>query len=141
MPLPSPITCARVHRPVRLRIVAFGFALLALGACKDLPTSPGGVDRQQAALVIPAVVDARLRLTNSFNITTRQRLIIGLSDIETSLRQGDGVSVRNYVDSVSSVLQDYKKQPFSSVSADVSAILLALNAVSVVVNTSPSVQP
>jgi hypothetical protein len=141
MTLHTPITFARAHRPARLRIVAFGFALLALGACNDLPTSPGGVDRAQAAAVIPAVVDARLRLTNSFNISTRQTLIIGLSDIETSLRQGDGIAVRNYVESVSSVLEGYKKQPFSSVSADVSAILLALNAVSVVVNTSPSVQP
>jgi hypothetical protein len=141
MNLPSPLKIARAYRPERLRLVAFGFALLALGACRDLPTSPGGIDRVQAAAVLPAVVDARLRLTNSFNVTTRQTLIIGLSDIETALRQGDGASVRNYVDSVSRVLDGYKKQPFSSVSADVSAILLALNAVSVVVNTSPSVQP
>jgi hypothetical protein len=117
----------------------FVVALLLMVACSDGPTAPQqqGIDRVAAARVMPSVTDARTRLAPAIqNAAIRDRVIHDLDELETALVNGDGQKARFHVRVVATVLTDYRKQQGSVMSdgADVSAIGLALNAVSEVVD-------
>jgi hypothetical protein len=115
---------------------AIAASMISLGACTDLPTDPGS-QRAQFAMVLPAVTDARLRLnTGISDVATRQQVTLALFDIESALRQGNAERARIYIGSVTSVLNKYRS-PASG--ADVTAIFLALDAASSVVDSA--VQP
>lgn len=120
-----------------------GLGLFALTACSDRLTAPsGGIDRNAVARVMPAVTDARVRLTSGLgNVAIRQQVILELSDLEIALRSGDAVRAQSLVRQVTTVVTDPLTQSSFTEGADVSAIFLMLQTVSQVVGTSSSASP
>jgi hypothetical protein len=120
------------------RYALLGISMLALAACSDAPLGPSyALDRVEAARVLPAVIDARVRIAAGIeNMAIRDRVTYDLSQLEVALASGNGNGARFHVRVVVSVLTEYKAQPGSAVdAADISGILLAMNAVTNLVGT------
>ena len=101
------------------RWLAISFVALLVACAEPFAT--------RNAPLLPAVVDARLRLTHGIsNIPTRQRLILSLDQLELALRRGDTLSAEHIADSLDAALSRYTVRRDGP---DVSAILLALRAV------------
>ena len=90
---------------------------------------------------MPAVTDARLRLTSGLNnFSLRQHVILDLSDLENALRSGDAQRARFQVKALAGLLADARAQ--SSVDgADVSAIYIMLQNVSKIVDGTETITP
>jgi len=120
------------------RSLVFVTGLLLLGACSDAVTAPEqAIDRVAAARVMPSVTDARFRLALAIdNAAVRTRVIHDLGELEGALANGDGQKSRFHLHVVGSLLTEYRSQLGSSTTdgADVTAIELALYAVSNVIN-------
>lgn len=118
--------------------------MMMLGACSDMPTAPSnaGVGATGGAYVMPAVLDARLRLTEGLkDLPTRQRVILDLSNLEIALRRGDGAEARRFLTQMETTLADYTARPVSTELADISGIRLALNAVQSLVDPNNPLRP
>src|SRR5213592_1428329 len=113
-------------------------AIMAVAACSDAPTGPTrDIDSFAAATVMPSVMDARVRVTPGIeNAAIRTRVAHDLQQLEFALTGLDGQKARFHLRVIASVLADYRKQMGSTThdGADVTAIALALNQVSSVVN-------
>jgi hypothetical protein len=120
-----------------------GLCLIALTACSNRLTAPsGGIDRDAVARVMPAVTDARVRLTSGLgNVPIRQQVILELSDLELALRSGDAMRAQSLVQQVTSVVTDPRTQSSFIEGADKSAIFLMLQTVSEVVGPGNSATP
>jgi|SRR3954471_8563449 hypothetical protein len=124
------------------RIMRAGLVVVVtlVAACSDAPTAPvAGIDRVAAARVMPSVTDARVRLAPSIlNTAVRERVVHDLQELETALANGDAQKARFHTSLVASLLVDYRKQQASVLSdgADISAIGLMVNAVSLVIGDS-----
>ena len=119
---------------------SFLVALVVLAACSDSPTAPQqqqSFDRVAAARVVPSVTDARVRLILAIeNVAVQQRVMHDLGELENALTNGDGERARFHLGVVASVLTDYRAQQGSTTKdgADVTAIMLVMNAVSPVID-------
>lgn len=119
-------------------LALLGFLLV--GACSDVTTAPEQqqtIDRVAAARLMPSVTDARLRVSVGLdNAVIRQRVVHDLNELEVALANGDGQKARFHVRVVSTVLTDYRSQQGAATTdgAEVSAVMLALKAVSQVIN-------
>lgn len=118
-------------RPSRAIIVII--AMMALAACGDSPTAPRqSIDRVAAARVLPAVTDARVRITLGVdNSVVRDRLRHDLSELESALTNGDGDKARFHLRVIETVTSDYRAQQSatSTDGAEISAIELMMIAV------------
>jgi hypothetical protein len=123
-----------------LRGAALLAALIALAACGDSPTAPRYMDPDEVARVMPAVVDARLRLTGGLlDGSMRQRLRTNILRLESAMSQNNVPEARICVDNIGDALTDYRGRigPLGQDASDVTAIELMLYAVAPVVsNTS-----
>lgn len=113
--------------------------LLALAACSDAPTAPlqRTIDAAVVARVMPAVVDARVRITPAIkNVSVRDRVAHDLLELENAMTGGDGSNARFHARLIGSLLKDYRAQQSTTTDgADVTAIMLTLNAVAPVLET------
>jgi hypothetical protein len=118
-------------RPSRAIIVTI--AMMASAACGDSPTAPRqSIDRVAAARVLPAVTDARVRITLGVdNSVVRDRLRHDLSELESALTNGDGDKARFHLRVIETVTSDYRAQQSatSTDGAEISAIELMMIAV------------
>lgn len=116
-----------------MRLALVGLSFLSMTACADM-TGPRSVDQQAVDNVMPAVTDARFRLaTGVTNITSRQQVIVALSNLELALRSGDSEKSRTRLTEVTKLLEAYRGRALPADAADISAIYLTLHAVSDVV--------
>ncbi|HEU4994440.1 MAG TPA: hypothetical protein VFT29_06450 [Gemmatimonadaceae bacterium] len=113
--------------------------VVALAACSDAPTAPPQrtIDAAVVARVMPAVVDARLRITPAIeNLSVRDRVAHDLLELENAMTSGDGSNARFHARLIGSLLKDYRAQQSTTTDgADVTAIMLMLNAVASVLET------
>ncbi len=118
---------------------AFGAGILfTLAACSDAPTAPRRtLDATAVGRVMPAVVDARLRIAPAIeNMSVRDRVAHDLGELESAMTNGDGTDARFRARLIGSVLKDYRSQQSATTDgADVTAIMLMLNAVAPVLET------
>ena len=136
------IAIARPRNPNYLttaRRVAVVFAVLAIQACSgDSPTAPTqSIDRVAAARVMPAVIDARVRLAIGIeNVVVRDRVTHDLAQLEIALLNGDGEKARFHTRVLATVVTDYRYQQGATTTdgADVTAITLMLHVVSGVID-------
>ena len=107
--------------------------MMALAACGDSPTAPRqSIDRVAAARVLPAVTDARVRITLGVdNSVVRDRQRHDLSELESALTNGDGDKARFHLRVIETVTSDYRAQQSatSTDGAEISAIELMMIAV------------
>ena len=143
-------TSLLVARSIRRRSVGFstrfgilGLCLIVLSACSEGITAPvGGIDRAAVARVMPAVTDARLRITNGLgNVAIRQQVILDISNLEIALRSGNAERSQLLVRTVTREVTDYRAKASFSEGADMSAIFLMLQTVSQIVDAGNSVTP
>ena len=115
-------------------------SMLALGACSDM-TAPNssGIDQSAVSDVMPALTDARVRISTGLRtIAVRQKVTLALADLDFALRTGNRQTALTDVRSLTSTLNDYRSQVISD-GADVTAIMLMLQAVSRIVDpTNPT---
>jgi hypothetical protein len=123
-----------------LRGAALLAALAALVACGDSPTAPRYMDPNEVARVMPAVVDARVRLTvGVLDGSMRQRFRTDLLKLESAMAQNNVPQARISVDNIGDALTDYRGRlgALAQDAADLTAMELMLYAVAPVVsNTS-----
>ena len=127
----------RRHAAARVLALLLGMSVMA--ACGDSPMAPQqpAIDRVAAARVVPAVTDARVRLTvGVMNVSVRDRMVHDLTELENALLNGDGQKARFHVRVLGTVISDYRAQQGNSTSdgADISGIVLMLHAVSGIVD-------
>jgi hypothetical protein len=117
-------------------------AMVAMTACSDSLTGIDRViDREAVEAVMPAVTDGRLRLAKGIeSVSVRQKLVIGISNLELSLKRDDVVGARAEVKKASELLATYGETASNGRNADVSAMILMLNAVSTVLDNSTASQ-
>jgi hypothetical protein len=122
---------------------ARGFALLAalmtLAACGDSPTAPQSMDPDAVAEVMPAVVDARIRVaTRLDDPSMRERFRVEILTLETSLAGNNVPQARISVNNIGDALNSYRASIGSASpdAADLSAIELMLSAVAPVVRNT-----
>lgn len=128
-----------LHRQTAARVLALLLGMSVMAACGDSPMAPQqqAIDRVAAARVVPAVTDARVRLTvGVMNVSVRDRMVHDLTELETALLNGDGQKARFHVRVLGTVISDYRAQQGNSTSdgADISGIVLMLHAVSGIVD-------
>lgn len=129
----------RKQLPAKLALV--GLSFFSMTACADL-TGPRSVDQQAIDNVLPAVSDARFRLASGVvNISSRQQVIVALSNLELALRSGDSEKSRTRLSEVTKLLDTYRAKSSSADAADISAIYLALHVVSDVVSPGVVASP
>lgn len=112
--------------------------IVALAACSDAPTAPRRtIDAATIARVMPAIVDARLRIAPAIeNTSVRDRVAHDLTELESAMTTGDGSNARFHARLIGSLLKDYRAQQSNGADgADVTAIMLMLNVVSPVLQT------
>ena len=117
-------------------------AMMALAACSDSSTGPRrpSIDRVAAARVVPAVTDARIRITLGVeNAVVADRLRHDLLGLELALLNGDGDKARFHVRVLGTVTSEYTSQQGSIATddAEISAIELMLIAVNQVLEEVP----
>ena len=110
-------------------------SLVVLATCSEGPTSPTShINCLAAELVLPPVTDARLRLTNGFEGATRRQLTLELAALELSLVRCDGLAAMTSVERTEAILAPFAEGPLNAASPDASAIQLALDAVTEILN-------
>ena len=117
-------------------------AMMALAACGESATAPSqsSIDRVAAALVVPAVTDARTRITLGIDNTgVRDRVRHDLTELESALLSGDGGKARFHLRVIGTVTSDYRMQQGSTTTdgAEISAIELMMIAVTRAINGNP----
>jgi hypothetical protein len=117
-------------------------AMMALAACGESATAPSqsSIDRVAAARVVPAVTDARIRITLGIeNTVVRDRVRHDLTELESALSNGDGDKARFHLRILGTVTADYRAQQASITTdgAEISAIELMMIAVTRAINGSP----
>lgn len=117
-------------------------AMMALAACGESATAPrqSSIDRVAAARVVPAVTDARVRITLGIdNSVVRDRLRHDLQELESALTNGDGDKARFHLRVLGTVTSDYRAQQGSTTTdgAELSAIELMMVAVTRAINDAP----
>jgi len=114
----------------RLRLVIAVGSSLALGACGDAPTGPQRMTAEAAALALPSINDARLRLVDGLaSAPVRERVRSDLEQIELALMSQNARAATFRARLLRSVLIDYASRegaPHAD-EADLVAIGLALN--------------
>lgn len=107
--------------------------MLALAACGESATAPRrSIDRVAAARVVPAVTDARIRITLGIeNVVVRERVYHDLAELELALLNGDGDKARFHLRVLETVTLDYKEQQGANMTdgAEISALELMMIAV------------
>ncbi|MGH7636570.1 MAG: hypothetical protein ACREOK_02875 [Gemmatimonadaceae bacterium] len=124
------------------RAIIVIIAMMALAACGESATAPGqsSIDRVAAARVVPAVTDARVRITLGVeNSVVRDRLRHDLSELESALTNGDGDKARFHLRVIETVTSDYRAQqsPTTTDGAEISAIELMMIAVRKEIRSAP----
>jgi hypothetical protein len=117
-------------------------AMMALAACGESATAPrtSSIDRAAAARVVPAVTDARIRITLGIdNTVVRDRVRHDLTELEAALTNGDGDKARFHLRVIGTVTADYRVQQGSTTTdgAEISAIELMMLAVTKAINGNP----
>ena len=117
-------------------------AMMALAACGESATAPrqSSIDRVAAARVVPAVTDARVRITLGIeNSVVRDRVRHDLTELEAALLNGDGDKARFHLRVIGTVTSDYRTQQGSTTTdgAEISAVELMMLAVTKAINGSP----
>jgi hypothetical protein len=114
-------------------------ALMTLAACGDSPTAPQSMDPDAVAEVMPAVVDARIRVaTRLDDPSMRERFRVEILTLETSLAGNNVPQARISVNNIGDALNSYRASIGSASpdAADLSAIELMLSAVAPVVRNT-----
>ena len=138
--VPRVLTPSRRTR-LATRLGFVGLSVLSMTACADM-TGPRSVDQQAVDNVMPAVVDARFRLASGVvNVPARQQVTIALSNLELALRSGDSEKSRTRLSEATKLLETYRAKASTADAADISAIYLALHAVSDVVGSGLVASP
>ena len=124
------------------RAIVLVTAMMALAACGESATAPrqSSIDRVAAARVVPAVTDARVRLTLGIeNDVVQDRLRHDLTELETALINGDGDKARFHLRVIGTVTLEYKAQQGATTTdgAEISAIELMMIAVTKAINGTP----
>lgn len=123
------------------RVIIVTMAMMALAACGESPVAPTqSIDRVAAARVVPAVTDARVRITLGIdNSVVRDRLRHDLQELESALANGDGNKARFHLRVLGTVTSDYRAQQGSTTTdgAELSAIDLTMVAVTRAIDDSP----
>jgi hypothetical protein len=117
-------------------------AMMALAACGESSTAPrqSSIDRVGAARVVPAVTDARIRITLGIdNTVVRDRLRHDLTELEAAMTNGDGDKARFHLRVIGTVTADYRAQQGATTTddAEISAVELMMIAVTRAINGSP----
>ena len=122
---------APLMRAVLLPIVA-----LLLTACGEAITAPHAIDPEFLKVALPAVEDARLRISQNIeNVGVRDRVVYDLRKIQLALEGGDAHEARYHVHLVATILQDYRATQGALMrdGPDVGGIALALHHTSMAV--------
>ena len=116
-------------------------AMMALAACGESATAPRqSIDRVAAARVVPAVTDARIRITPGIeNPVVRDRVRHDLTELESALTSGDGDKARFHLRVLGTVTTDYRVELGATTTdgAELSAIELMMLAVSRAIDGTP----
>jgi hypothetical protein len=123
----------------KARGVALLAALMTLAACADSPTGLQSMDPDVVAEVMPAVVDARIRVASRLDDPSmRERFRVEILTLETSLAGNNVPQARISVNNIGDALNSYRASIGSASpdAADLSAIELMLSAVAPVVRNS-----
>lgn len=116
-------------------------AMLALAACGESATAPQtSIDRVAAGRVVPAVTDARIRITQGIeNAVVRERVLHDVTELESALLDGDGDKARFHLRVLGTVTSEYKAQQGTAATdgAEISAIELMMIAVTKAINGTP----
>jgi hypothetical protein len=120
----------------RIRGVALFASLLALAACGDAPTAPELMDPNAIALVMPSVIDARLRLAARLaDPSTSQRMLFEIQTLESALGANNSHQARVCVANIGDVLNS-RRTTGGADAADLSAVELMLRVVTPVVRNT-----
>lgn len=109
---------------------------LMLAACGEAITAPPAIDPEFLNVALPAVEDARVRISQSIeNVGVRDRVVYDLRKIEVALQSGNAHEARYHVHLVATILQDYRAAQGALMrdGPDVGGIALALHATSLAV--------
>ena len=109
-------------------------ALLSAAACGDQITSPPVANLVDGTDVLPAIMDARLRLIPAIeNRGVRDRIAYDMQEIQSALVKRDGQKARYHVRIAGGILLDYRAGLAGIVNdgPDVGGIALALYAAAV----------
>ena len=109
---------------------------MLLGACGEAVTAPPAIDPEFLAVALPAVEDARLRISQNIeNVGVRDRVVYDLRKIQVALESGNAHEARYHVHLVATILQDYRTTQGALMrdGPDVSGVALALHATSMAV--------
>jgi hypothetical protein len=122
----------------KARGVALLTALVTLAACGDSPTAPQSMDPDAVAEVMPAVVDARIRVAMRLDDPSmRERFRVEILTLETSLAGNNVPQARISVNNIGDALNAYRASGVASPdAADLGAIELMLSAVAPVVRNT-----
>jgi hypothetical protein len=126
------------ERLAALRKVSFAAAMMFMAACGDsvAPPAPEVLDPVAADQLLPAVIDARVRLAPSIeNQVVRDRVTFDLQKLEDALRGRDAQASRFHVRVVGNVITEYMSGRSLSLKEgpDVTGIALTLHQVSLLV--------
>jgi hypothetical protein len=133
-------------RPSRAGSATIRFALLlcvvGLGACSDMTSPQRSMDRAAVDSLMPSVLDARLRVAGGIkDIATRQKVEVSLSSLEVALKSDNAQHAHDNIQSIATLLDGYRVQSSTGDGADISAIFITLNAVSVIVDAGNAGSP
>ena len=109
---------------------------LLLGACGEAITAPPAIDPVFLAVALPAVEDARVRISQNIeNVGIRDRVVYDLRKIQVALEGGNAHEARYHLHLVATILQDYRTTQGALMrdGPDVGGIALALHAASMAV--------
>lgn len=109
---------------------------LVLGACGEAITAPPAIDPEFLAVALPAVEDARVRISQNIeNVGVRDRVVYDLRKIQVALEGGNAHEVRYHLHLVATILHDYRSTQGALMrdGPDVGGIALALHATSMAV--------
>lgn len=109
---------------------------LLVSACGDAITAPPAIDPEFLKVALPAVEDARLRISQNIeNVGVRDRVVYDLRKIQLALESGDAHQARYHVHLLATILQDYRATQGTLMrdGPDVGGIALALHATSMAV--------
>ena len=119
-----------------MRAGLFLVVTLLISACGDAITAPPAIDPEFLKVALPAVEDARLRISQNIeNVGVRDRVVYDLRKIQVALEGGDAHEARYHVHLVATILQDYRATQGALMrdGPDVGGIALALHATSMAV--------
>ncbi len=103
------------------RFAAYMLSFVAISACGDSPTMPQPIAPAQAALVLPCVKDAQLRIAAGIrDPVLRERTNHHFEQMARALSEGSREAVELHLRFIEDLIREYLRQPAAATRPDAS---------------------